>query len=107
MCAEVFPNKRLGATRFQVPARLLKPAQAAAYVGVGIEAFHSNCPVRPKRIRPGRQGLRWDVRQLDEWIDSLPTEGGCNNDVKTNSEWLAIVDASDQDPRRQGLPKQR
>jgi hypothetical protein len=100
MCAEPCSNKRSTPARFRVSARLLTPAQAAAYLGIGLQAFHSNCPVRPKRIRPGRQGLRWDVRQLDEWIDMLPSEGDCNNDVKTNSEWLATFDASDQAHRR-------
>jgi hypothetical protein len=96
MCAEASSNRCPTAASFRVPARLLTPSQAAAYCGIGIEAFHSNCPVRPKRIRPGRQGLRWDIRQLDEWIDALPSEGDRNNDMKTNSEWLATFDASDQ-----------
>jgi hypothetical protein len=107
MCAQAISNRHRTAACFRIAARLLTPAEAASYVGLGIAAFRNNCPVRPKRIRPGRQGLRWDVRQLDEWIDTLPSEGGCNNDVKTNSEWLAIFDASDQGPRREVLPKQR
>ncbi|KMO32512.1 hypothetical protein VQ02_23495 [Methylobacterium variabile] len=49
-------------------SRLLNRAEAAAYLGLGATA---PLPVTPKRVRPGKQGLRYDVRDLDRWIDSL------------------------------------
>jgi len=51
--------------------RLLTGSEAAEYCGIGIGSFAANCPVRPKRVRPGQRGLRWDVRDLDKWIDNL------------------------------------
>lgn len=54
--------------------RLLILAEAADYCGMGVEAFKS-CPVRPKRIRLWQKGLRWDINQLNEWIDNLPCDG--------------------------------
>ncbi|ACL56955.1 hypothetical protein Mnod_1967 [Methylobacterium nodulans ORS 2060] len=50
------------------PARMLTRAQAAAYLGLGATA---PIPVAPKRLRPGKQGLRYDVRQLDAYLDAL------------------------------------
>ena len=55
--------------------RLLNVDEAAAYCGMGRVSFLSNCPVRAKRIRPGQRGLRYDVRDLDEWIDTLGAAG--------------------------------
>jgi hypothetical protein len=55
--------------------RLLNVDEAAEYCGIGRVSFLSNCPVRAKRIRPGQRGLRYDVRDLDEWIDTLGAAG--------------------------------
>lgn len=56
-------------------ARLLKKAQAAAYCGVSASAFARACPVAPISMAPpGRRNdrlLRYDVRDLDRWIDGL------------------------------------
>jgi hypothetical protein len=81
--------------------RLLSTAEAAMYCGIGVESFLNQCPVRAKRVRPGRRGLRYDVRQLDEWIDSLPAADG-EHDPKpiTPSDWLRTLDGPDQDSRR-------
>lgn len=49
-------------------ARLLNRGEAAAYLGLGPGAL---LPVAAKRVRPGKQGLRYDVRDLDRWIDGL------------------------------------
>ncbi|RVU17466.1 hypothetical protein [Methylobacterium oryzihabitans] len=62
--------RRLAAPRsLPLPtARLLNRGEAAAYLGLGPAA---PLPVAPKRVRPGKQGLRYDLRDLDRWIDSL------------------------------------
>jgi hypothetical protein len=58
----------MGQAHVKPPAkRLLTRVEAAAYCGLG----SSPPPVKPKHIRPGKQGLRYDVRDLDEWIDRL------------------------------------
>jgi len=64
--------------------RLLTRAEAAAYCGLG----SSPPPVRPKRVRPGKQGLRYDVRDLDEWIDRLERGEHDSGD----RDWLAELD---------------
>ena len=48
--------------------RMLNRNEAAAYCGLGLNV---PIPVAPKRVRPGKQGLRYDVRDLDHWIDNL------------------------------------
>lgn len=40
------------------PNRLLTASQAAEYCALGVGSFAVNCPVRPKRVRPGLRGLR-------------------------------------------------
>ncbi|CAO4182141.1 hypothetical protein [Methylorubrum populi] len=48
--------------------RMLLRSEAAEYCGLGAGA---PLPVSPKRVRPGKHGLRWDVRDLDHWLDNL------------------------------------
>jgi len=38
---------------------------------MGVESFKANCPVAPVRVGPGERGLRYDLYDLDVWIDSL------------------------------------
>jgi hypothetical protein len=71
--------------------RLLTKKEAAEYCGT--KTFLP--PVSPKRIRPGKQGLRYDVRDLDRWIDGL-AEGEADE-----ADWLAkLDDGSDASPGR-------
>ena len=60
---------------------MLTRAQAAEYIGLGPSA---PIPVTPKRVRPGKQGLRYDVRKLDIYLDSL-NDG---EDVETEQDLL-------------------
>ncbi len=74
----------MGQAQVKPPAkRLLTRAEAAAYCGLG----SSLPPVRPKRIRPGKQGLRYDVRDLDAWIDNLD-----RTDEADANDWLNRLD---------------
>jgi hypothetical protein len=66
--------------------RMLSKIQAAHYCGMGVESFAANCPVNPIRIRPGDRGLRWDVHDLDKWIDSLK-----KHSTTENVDWLKRV----------------
>ncbi len=81
--------------------RLLTASEAAEYCGMGAGSFTVHCPVRPKRARPGQRGLRWDVRDLDKWIDTLSPDG--EGLPASSDEWLARLDAPDQSSRRESL----
>jgi predicted DNA-binding transcriptional regulator AlpA len=73
--------------------RLLTGKEAAEYCGMGVGSFAVHCSVRPKRVRAGQRGLRWDVRDLDKWIDSLSPEG--EGLPSSPDEWLERIDATD------------
>jgi hypothetical protein len=82
--------------------RLLTIDEAAEYCGMARESFLHNCPVNPKRIRPGQRGLRYDIRELDAWIDTLSADAEGAMAAKT-TDWLVRLDGTDQDKRRQSL----
>jgi hypothetical protein len=88
---------------FQVFPRLFNTAQAANYCGMGIERFAGNCSVKPVRVMPGDRGLRWDIQDLDKWIDRLKENSSTDSE---NVDWLARLDGQNQDKRRQGLRQQ-
>jgi len=74
---------------FQIIPRLLTKVQAANYCGIGHESFAANCPVQPVRLRPGERGLRYDVHELDAWLDSLKENStGLESE---NVNWLKRV----------------
>jgi hypothetical protein len=54
--------------------RLLTKADAAEYCRVSVPTFDRVCPVRPVELEPGNPRLlRYDVRDLDIWIDDMKT----------------------------------
>jgi hypothetical protein len=73
--------------------RLLTSSEAAEYCGMGVGSFAVHCSVRPKRVRAVQRGLRWDVRDLDKWIDSLSPDG--EGLPSSPDEWLERMDATD------------
>jgi hypothetical protein len=87
-------RRHLRVSRIRAPTkRLLTTDEAAEYCGLGRESFLSNCPVRPKRVRSGQRGLRYDVCDLDDWIDALAFQGE-DEARKTTDQWLATLDAA-------------
>lgn len=52
-----------------VNKRMLTKAEAAHYCGMKVKHFEIDCPVRPVRV--ANHDLRWDIRDLDEWLDGL------------------------------------
>jgi hypothetical protein len=52
-----------------VPKRLLARREAAAHCGRPIKQFDLECPVAPIKFQNG--DVRFDVRELDAWIDGL------------------------------------
>ena len=51
--------------------RMLTKSEAAEHCGRSVKRFEIECPVPSVRFANG--DIRWDVRDLDAWIDSLKT----------------------------------
>lgn len=66
--------------------RLLKRQQAAAYCGVSVPTFAAICPIVPIALGVGKRLERYDVRDLDEWIDSLKREH-----IDEPKDWLSLL----------------
>lgn len=50
------------------PRRMLSEKEAADYVGIPRRYFRADCSVAPVELS---RGLKvWDMRDLDEWLDS-------------------------------------
>jgi hypothetical protein len=60
-----------------VPKRMLTRAEAAGHCGRSVKQFEAECPVTPIRFANG--DLRFDVRDLDAWLDSV--KAGQSGDV--------------------------
>jgi hypothetical protein len=59
---------------FQVIAkRMLTKREAAEHCGRSLKRFEVECPVAPVKFPNG--DLRYDVRDLDAWLDILKTKG--------------------------------
>jgi hypothetical protein len=59
-----------------IQKRVLPAKQAAIYVGMTLKRFEAACPV--VAINFGGSVLGYDLRDLDQWIDSL--KAGFAND---------------------------
>jgi hypothetical protein len=49
--------------------RMLTKTEAAEHCGRSIKRFEIECPAQVVRFSNG--DVRWDIRDLDAWIDSL------------------------------------
>lgn len=72
----------------RIDPRLVYKKDAAFYCSMGVESFSANCPVAPIRIGPGMRGLRYDLDDLDGWIDSVKRSSMSS---KPNTNWLDRV----------------
>jgi hypothetical protein len=52
-----------------IPKRMLSKTEAAHHCGRSITRFAIECPASPVRFPNG--DIRWDVQDLDVWINSL------------------------------------
>jgi hypothetical protein len=52
-----------------VSKRMLTKREAAEHCGRPVKSFIIECPVSPVKFANG--DLRWDLRELDAWLDSL------------------------------------
>lgn len=66
--------------------RLLKKQQAAAYCGVSIATFAAVCPVTPIALGEGKRLERYDIRDLDDWIETLR-----GNNSHGRKDWLSLL----------------
>lgn len=57
-----------------IPKRMLTKAEAAHHCGRPVKQFEVECDVAPVRFPNG--DLRYDVHDLDAWLDRL--KGGAN-----------------------------
>ncbi len=74
--------------------RLLSKAQAAKYCRLSKAVFLRICPVRPIDLGSGDPRLlRYDIRDLDAWIDDLKNKirGGGSADLDPE-EYLERLD---------------
>jgi hypothetical protein len=55
-----------------VAKRMLRRYEAAEHCGRSLKRFEAECPVTPIKFPNG--DLRYDVRDLDLWLDSLKNE---------------------------------
>jgi hypothetical protein len=56
-----------------IEKRMLNDAEAASYCGLPAKHFKAACPVQPVQL--GGNALRYDKRDLDQWIDSEKSGG--------------------------------
>ncbi len=88
--------------------RLLNQKTAAAYCGMSVAIFVRECKATRRRVHPGLRGLRYDVRDLDKWINGLADETGSSVDwsdpvrprVTLTTEFLARLDGHPIPTRR-------
>ena len=53
------------------PRRMLTAREAAEYCGLPAKRFITECSVTPIEMSSG--AVRWDMHDLDGWIDNLKT----------------------------------
>lgn len=59
-------------------SRILSKKEAAAYCRIPVNKFSSICPVTP--LDMGNGGMSYDLRDLDDWIDSLKDKNAIYDD---------------------------
>lgn len=61
------------------PRRMLTEREAAEYCGRTVRTFKGECPVAP--IAFGNGDKRFDIQDLDRWLDSLKVGGADDADA--------------------------
>lgn len=62
-----------------VPKRMLSKSEAAEHCGRSTKRFEIECPVTAIQFPNGDR--RYDVHDLDVWLDSLKSEADSTSDV--------------------------
>lgn len=63
--------------------RLLTRSQAAFYCGLCVRSFSAVCSVRPIAFGDGKRWERFDVHDLDGWINSFKAGQGTMSTAET------------------------
>jgi hypothetical protein len=84
--APVMPTATLNLTI--VSKRMLTKREAAEHCGRSVKNFERECSVTPVKFANG--DLRWDVRDLDAWLDSLKTDINDADDHCTRKRRQAV-----------------
>jgi hypothetical protein len=63
-----------------VPKRMLTKSEAAQHCGRPVSRFQIECPCKPVKFSNG--DLRYDVQDLDTWLNSLKADGQDHNDAE-------------------------
>jgi hypothetical protein len=67
--------------------RLLTKKEAASYCGTSVATFGRMCPVRPIALQFGNPRLlRYDLKDLDAWIDSLKNSDKAQDSPELDSD---------------------
>jgi hypothetical protein len=61
-----------------VPKRMLTKSEAAHHCGRPVKRFEAECAISPVRFPNG--DLRYDVHDLDAWLDRLKGDAGAEAD---------------------------
>jgi hypothetical protein len=80
-----------------IAPRLLTHKQAATYCGVSVATLKLLCPVRPIALGASKRLERYDVRRLDDWIETFRQD-----DMPVGEDWLAALDEDDDNRSREG-----
>jgi hypothetical protein len=78
---------RVPSTAHPTARRLLTKAQAASYCGLSVAAFAGLCPVRSIALGDDKRLERFDVVELNDWIDSLGV-----GTTRLGRDWLSALD---------------
>jgi len=75
--------------------RLLTKTEAAEYCRLSLATFNRLCPVQPVDLGSGNvRLLRYDMRDLDNWIEELKNGEGGGGSVDLDSDsYLARLDS--------------
>jgi hypothetical protein len=72
--------------------RLLTREQAAAYCSVSVRTFTGLCPVQPIALGASKRLQRYDVRAIDQWIDTIGSDH-----TLTGKDWLKTLEVEHDD----------
>lgn len=63
-----------------ISKRMLTKSEAAEHCGRSVKRFEIECPARCVRFANG--DVRWDLRDLDAWIDTLKADhASCDSEA--------------------------
>lgn len=75
--------------RLPLQPRLLSKELAAAYCGLSVPIFETECPVVPIRVR---RRVLFDRVLIDQWIDSRSTD---QVELRSGKDWLGLLENAD------------